>query len=343
MMNSADWISLILPLACLIGSVLLGLWLRRVLIPRLMRLTANTPSEIDDVLLQALRGSIVLWSLMAGMSLAMKFAPIPPDIVQVAWPALQALWIFSVAWVGASALAQLIARYARRWQVGLPMTSLTQQLARLVILTLGVLIILDSLGVKIASLLAALGIGSLAVALGLQDTLANLFAGVYLTISKHINVGDYVKLDTGQEGYVSDIGWRATTILMLPNNMVIVPNAKLSQAIITNFYLPSRELAVTMDVGVDHGSDLERVERVTTEVAKEVLEQVPGGVAGFVPFIRYHTLGESSIQFTVVLRAKEFVDQYLLKHEFIKRLHARYRREGISIPFPTRMVYTKSA
>ena len=115
---------------------------------------------------------------------------------------------------------------------------------------------LNGLGLSITPMLTALGVGGLAVALALQDTLANLFAGVYITIAGQIRVGDYLRLDSGQEGYVADIGWRSTRIRMLPNNLVLVPNAKLSQAIVTNYYLPDRELAVLVEVGVDYGSDL---------------------------------------------------------------------------------------
>ena len=100
-------------------------------------------------------------------------------------------------------------------------------------------------------------------------------------------------------------------------------------------------MAVLVDVGVSYGSDLEEVERATVEVAREVMDEVQGGVPGFAPFIRYHTFGDFSITFTVILRAKEFVDQYLIKHEFVKRLHRRYRDEGIEIPFPIRTVYVR--
>jgi small-conductance mechanosensitive channel len=104
--------------------------------------------------------------------------------------------------------------------------------------------------------------------------------------------------------------------------------------------LPSQDLAVLVDVGVDYSSDLERVEHVVGTVGREVMASVPGGVPEFEPFIRYHTFGDSSICFSVILRAKEFVDQYLIKHEFIKRLHARFASEGIVIPFPIRTIVT---
>jgi small-conductance mechanosensitive channel len=125
--------------------------------------------------------------------------------------------------------------------------------------------------------------------------------------------------------------------------MVLVPNNKLAQATIVNYYLPSRELAVLVEVGVAYDSDLQKVERVTGEVGKAVMAEVAGGVPEFDPFIRIHTLGEYSVNFTVILRGKEFVDQYLIKHEFIKRLLARYRAEGIEIPFPIRTMIERAA
>jgi small-conductance mechanosensitive channel len=125
---------------------------------------------------------------------------------------------------------------------------------------------------------------------------------------------------------------------MLANNLVLVPNAKLAQAIVVNHHLPSHELAVLVEVGVDYASDLRHVERVVTEVGRQVMSDVSGGVSTFEPFIRYHTFADSSINFTVILRAKEFVDQYLIKHEFVKRLHTRFNHEGIVIPFPVRTI-----
>jgi small-conductance mechanosensitive channel len=125
---------------------------------------------------------------------------------------------------------------------------------------------------------------------------------------------------------------------MLANNLVVVPNAKLAQAIVVNHHLPSSDLAVLVEVGVDYASDLRHVERVVTEVGRDVMAQVPGGVPEFEPFIRYHTFADSSVNFTVILRAKEFVDQYLIKHEFVKQLHTRFNAEGIAIPFPIRTI-----
>jgi small-conductance mechanosensitive channel len=93
-----------------------------------------------------------------------------------------------------------------------------------------------------------------------------------------------------------------------------------------------------VDLGVHYDSDLQRVEKVTIEVAREVMREVKGGVPGFEPFIRFHTFGDFSINFSVIMRGKEFTDQYLIKHEFVKRLHARYAAEKIVIPYPIRAI-----
>jgi small-conductance mechanosensitive channel len=110
---------------------------------------------------------------------------------------------------------------------------------------------------------------------------------------------------------------------------------------VRNFYQPTKDLAVLVEVGVSYDSDLAKVERVTIEVAREIMRTVSGGISDFQPFIRYHTFSDFSINFTVIMRGREFVDQYLIKHEFVKRLHERYEMERIEIPFPVRTVHIK--
>lgn len=211
-------------------------------------------------------------------------------------------------------------------------------IAKVVVLAIGFLILLQSVGISVTPLLTALGVGGLAVALALQDTLANLFAGVHILASKKVQRGDYVRLDSGEDGYIVDINWRNTSIRQIPGNVVIVPNAKFADAIVTNYHRPAQEMSVLVEVGVSYNSDLAHVEDVTVDVARQVMHEVEGGVSGHKPFMRYHTFGESSIDFTVILRAREFTDQYVVVHEFVKRLHERYRAEDIEIPFPQRNV-----
>ncbi|OGP08609.1 MAG: hypothetical protein A2048_08920 [Deltaproteobacteria bacterium GWA2_45_12] len=206
------------------------------------------------------------------------------------------------------------------------------------IYTFFILIFLDTAGISITPFIASLGVGSLAIALALQETLASFFAGFYLVADKPIRVGDYVRLESGEEGHVQSIGWRSVRLQQLSNSTIIIPNSKFASSIMTNYYFPKRELAVLVNVRVDYSSDLEKVETITTEVARDIMKAVPGGLPDFEPFIRYGAFGEAGIEFTVILRGREFVDQYLIRHEFIKKLHKRYEEEGIVIPSVLRMV-----
>lgn len=320
------------------GSYAVGLVLKWVVRHRLIALVARTRGQWDDIVVTEFARRVPLWSLLLGIYLAGGFWQLQPSVENALTKTLFVLMVASVTLLCAGIVAKLNVLYGSTLQQALPVTSLTQNIARGVVIAMGLLIALNGLGVSITPMLTALGVGGLAVALALQDTLANLFAGIYITLAGQVRVGDYVRLDTGEEGYVADMAWRSTRIRMLPNNLVLVPNAKLSQANVTNFYLPDRELAVLVEVGVDYDSDLTHVEQLTCDVAKDTLQHVTGGVAEFEPFIRYHTFGDSSINFTVILRAREYVDQYLVKHEFIKRLHDRYRQHGITIPFPIRTI-----
>ena len=266
------------------------------------------------------------------MYIAAGFWVLPDKFSNALDKALYVAAAASLTLLVAEVLVQLVRTHRSTIDPALPATSITESFVRIVVVTLGLLVILAGLGLSITPMLTALGVGGLAIALALQDTLANLFAGFYLTVAKQIRIGNYIRLASGEEGYLVDIDWRASRLRQLSNNTVLIPNAKLSQSIVTNYHLPEQELAVVLEASVDYGSDLDKVERITTEVGRDVMQHVPGGVTSFEPFVRFHTLGDPGIAFSVTLRAREFVDQFLIKHEFVKRLHRRYAAEGIAIP-----------
>ena len=236
---------------------------------------------------------------------------------------------------------QLVVSYADSSDVLRNSQSIIRGTSKLLIISIGSLVILGTLGISITPIVASLGITSLAVALALQPTLENFFSGVQLVIDKPIRVGDFVELDSGEQGFVEKIGWRSTWIKMLPNNIVVMPNSILSQSKVINYYYPEKELSVPVDVGVHYDSDLEHVERVTLEVAKEILHSHKWGINDYDTFVVFHTFDSSSINFTVMLRAEEYFNRFFIKSAFIKALHARYRQEGIVIPYPIRAINTE--
>lgn len=322
---------ILVAVALVLGGLALGLLIRRLVLPRLPQAAGR----------DWLRGPVIWWSTMIGLYLAVEFAKLPGHTGSVLRTALVVLLILSIT--SAFGRGAAVAVSTRVAMLGsLPAVNLVSNLARVVVWGLGGLVILQTLGISITPLITALGVGGLAVGLALQDTLANLFAGVHILVSRQVRPGDYIRLESGEEGYVRDVTWRYTTVLQLPNNLTVVPNAKLASAVITNYHLPSTDLAVLVPVRVSYDSDLARVEAVTVEVGKEAMAEVQGGVPEFEPFIRFTAFADSSIDFTVILRGREVVDQHLIKHEFIKRLHARYRAEGIVIPFPQRTVHLRT-
>jgi len=345
------WLSTLLPdwAAHLVMSVLMiavaylgSLLARRIIVHRLSLLAQRTAGKWDDVLIAELSRRVPFWGFLLGVYLAGGYWALRPQQSALFEKTLFVIAAASVTMLFATFAAALAREYGPKVHGDIPTTSLMQNVIRLLVVVIGLLTILSGLGVSITPLLTTLGVGGLAVALAMQDTLANLFAGFYVTVARQIRIGDYLRLDTADEGFLIDIGWRSSRLRTLANNMIVIPNSKLAQAIITNYDMPDKEIPVPINLRVDYGSDLDNVERVASEVAKDVLKTTPGGVASFEPVVRFHTFGESSIDCTVVLRAREFTDQAVLKHEFVKRLHQRYAKEGIRMPFPVRAVLARA-
>lgn len=324
----------LLPLGIFVIILLAGYLLRRFVLARLSLWARQTDPRMGEVIVSALRTPFLLLCLMLGVYVALEFSAIPEAFVDKADAGLSILAVFTVALVTANILTGFARIRAERTETVPPISSITENIIRIVVYGVGILIILNQFGISIAPILATLGVGGLAVALGLKDTLANFFAGLHIVATKQIRVGDYLKLASGEEGYVQDISWRTTKIRTLGENLVLVPNANLIDMIVINYNLPEKQLLFTVELRVHQDSDLESVERVVCDVATEVMREVPGGVPDFGPSVRYRGIGSSSVDFAVFLSGKEFADQLLIRHEFIKRVHRRFRKEGIVIPYP---------
>lgn len=332
----------IVPLACIASGIIAGLVFEKVILERLKIIARKTVWEGDEIILAALKGFFLSFFVILGLYFALKYHVETPRYLDILEKVFTVGIILLVTSIIGRISAGLIQMYSQRATNGFFSTSIFGNLTWALILIMGGLMILQYLNISIAPILTALGVGGIAVALALQDTLSNLFAGIHIIAAKQIKPGDYIKLSSGEEGFVMDITWRYSNIRALSNNITIISNAEMAKARVTNFDLLEKEMAVLVQIGVSYDSDLEKVEAVTSEVAKEVMKELEGGVTEFDPFIRFHTFGDSSIDFTVILRGREFADQYLIKHEFIKRLHRRYSEEGIQIPFPIRTIHMDS-
>jgi small-conductance mechanosensitive channel len=338
----SDTFQMVAPALVFVVTLLLGLLLRRLLFRALIRWAQKTAGQIDDIIVHSVRGPFMIWVLMLSIHFAAQVSPLPTKISNLIAKILLFLLVVSLTIVGARLASEVVRVYGSRSQGALPVTSLTQNVVRIVVAIIGILILLNSLGINITPLLTALGVGGLAVALALQDTLANFFAGFYVNLAGNVRPGDYIKLNSGEEGYVSDIGWRSTAMKALNNNIIIVPNSKLAQAIVTNYYLPDKRISFSIPVSVSYESDPDQVEKILLDESQMGLGRIPGLLSEPAPTVRFNPgFGSSSLDFTLICHVSEFVDQYLVQHELRKRILARFRQEGIGFPLPARTVYVR--
>lgn len=337
-----DWSKYLFPILFSLGILLGAIILRLILSKYLHRLAERTKIPWDEVIIEVLKNYILFWGLLLAIHVFLSFIEIPAHIFRLINKGLLILFVLSLALSGSRLLIKLVDFYlAHKTGISSRIT-LIEIFLKITVYSIAFIAVLHLLDINIAPFITTFGIAGLAVGLALKDTLENFFSGLHILMARQIKPGDFIRLESGEEGFVEDINWRTTTIKTQQNNLIIIPNAKLAQSRILNYHLPMEELSVLINVGVSYDSDLERVERITLEVAKELMKTHPAGVPDFEPLLRYHTFGDFSINFNVILRCKEAGARFQLIHDFIKKLHRRYKEEGIVIPYPIRTVYLRN-
>lgn len=316
---------------------------------RLLKLlTSRTRTALDDLLVKALSRPIFLLVLVQGFFIALTSVTFldryQPDINK-AWPiVIIAVVGYAVQRVAAALLTWYGQAIAGKSRSGLDarLLPILRRIVVMVIFAITLVIILDELHIAISPLIAGLGIGGLAVALALQPTLTNFIASAYIVSEGRLGVGDRIQVEGGPTGTIEDIGWRTTKLRSPQNNLVIIPNSKLADSIITNFQAPQPAIVVTIACGVSYESDLEQVRQVTLEVLQQVINESEEAIKDFEPLVRFFEFGDSNINFRAIFQAKDFGAQFTLTDVFISRLHQRFLQEGIEINYPVRkLVYSQ--
>jgi len=324
----------------IIVAIITSLVINRIILPRLRKRAARTQSAFQRMLFKSLKGEITIWIYGLGVYLILQvlrpMSFMTPSIYGTVATVIGFIVLFSFLWFIRDLSDEIINYYARKGTI--PRSSLFGNLIKYAIIILFVILILDQFGISITSFIAALGIGGLAIALALQETLSNIIAGLSVITSGQIQEGEYIELDSGESGYVTDISWRNTTIRTLDQELVIIPNSKLSNSTIKNTGKPMQETRLRVHVGVGYESDLDLVEKVTLEVAKKVVADHPKGITEFTPILLFNELADSSINYSVVMKVQDFDARRQVRHQFIKSLIKTYREHNINIPFPIRTV-----
>lgn len=329
-------------LTVVVASVIL-LIIRAILFSILHHWAKKTKTEIDNLIIATIKFPSILFCLGFGLYIGLDTFEIPPKYAAYLVKATHILIILSVTVALANLLTKLFINYVEKKAVSVQTTGLLNTIIKIAIYLIGFIIVLHTFGVSIAPLITALGIGGLAVGLALKDTLENLFAGIHIMTEKTIRIGDFIRLETGQEGFVEDISWRTTRIRMIPNNLIIIPNSKLAQSIVLNYFLPEKRMSLQIPISVSYDSDPEKVEKIVIEEVKKAFAEVPGLLREPEPTVRFIPgFGESSLDFTLICHIKDVTEQFTVQHELRKRIFKRFKEEGIEIPFPQRVVWLKN-
>jgi small-conductance mechanosensitive channel len=346
--NNADpWVRYAISIG--IFLVFLGLaFASRFILTRVIgALAKRTKTTLDDRIIQAIQPPVFVALIALGMWLAIIQVPdssisehdaITNRVFAIVYISIVAIALARVvnaiaAWYGAE--------IATRTQTNIDdkVLPIFRKVANFVIYAIAFMVILDRLNINISPFIASLGIGGLAVALALQSTLTNLLAGTYVTADGVIKKGHYIMLENGPEGYVEEISWRSTKLRHWQGNLIVLPNSKLAEAVVTDFEAPDMSMWFTVTCGVSYDSDLEKVERVALEVAKGLVQKLPEGAKDEEPLVRFSEFGDSNINFAVVLKAANRLGQFSMKTELIKALHKRFKEEGLEIQYPARKLY----
>ena len=348
--KNIDWLALgeklIIPACILVFSFCVGVMINRMLTQKLAKHVKSTESEIMEIFFRAMRGVPIYLSIVIGLYWSVTTSDMPAALEKLFSYILFAMIVFSITRVIERTLSGFI-RLKFSDSSDVTQSTLLDTIFRAAIYASGALIILDYFDISIAPIMAAMGFGSVAIAMGVKEPLENIFTGLLLMVSKQVRVNDYIRLSTGDEGRIIDINWRFITV-MPPNegSVVVIPNKVIANAVTSNYSQPRDDIILVVPIGVSYDSDLEHVERVTVEVARELQIKIDGyeplfnengvDINKLAPVVRFQKFNDSSIDFNAVLHVQTFTNQYVLKHEFIKAITKRYREEGINIPFPIR-------
>ena len=338
------WLDPALAGGVFLASLLFAFIFHKLIFRLLLRIAIWTPSDFDVRLVAALRMPMTLGIVLLGGYLALSLPLL--DLGDTAQLVVNTIARVLAVLLGVAAVSSVVST-AFSWYMGRDLSGaepttadrlmpLFRRIATGLVYGLGGLVVLDQLNINISPLIAGLGLGGLAVALAIQPTLANLFAGTYVMTEGVIHTGDYIELENGVAGYVLDVGWRSTRIRTWSNNLVVIPNSRFAETIITNYQEPEPQVNVYLVCGVSYDTDLAVVERVSYEVMRDVLETEPQAVKEYGCYFGYENFGESNVDFWLFVQARDRLGTFIVRSTLMRELHRRFAEEGIVINYPVR-------
>ncbi len=297
--------------------------------------------QLNTILTAAWQGVLSWIGLATGVYFAAKYIELLAESKVFLGSMLTVVLVLLFTWGIARMIAGLVSHWMVKAKGGAQASSTIKVTTHIVVFTVGILVALQTVGVAITPIITALGVGGLAVALAIRPVLEDIFAGLQLLFSNTIKPGDFIEISEEYKGRVIDISWRTTTLDSFGNNQKIIPNSKLVKSTVINYDRPDKPCSVRLTLTIAYSSDLDKVERVVISEATKVIQQNEVAYQDFEPLVRFKNFADYGIEMQVIVKAKEYSDQYLLSHELYKALHKRLKKEKIKIPYPITEVQLK--
>jgi len=347
----APWVKFeyILSLFFFILAVL-SLWSRRLLRRLLLRafLMDKKLTKAEKILV-SLSSWISYFFFLLFINLAVDQLFLPPKVLKIVNTAFFILYVVIGTFVLIRLVEIAVEKLSERLKLEASPTeiplidtyySMISKIINVFIVFVALIAILDRFGVNVASLITSLGVGSLAVGLAAQDTIKNFISGILLVTDRQFRIGDrvYIK-DIDVEGYVYDIGLRTTRILTITgNNLITVPNSKLTEGIIENAFYPDPKVKDSVEIGVAYGTDVDKVK----ELLLKAVEGVPGVLEDPPPSVYFIQFGDSALIFKLIYYLEKKDVAFGAKSLINERIKALFEENGVEIPFPQQDVWFRN-
>jgi len=235
-----NWLYIAVPLVIFLATYVVGLWVRRVVYRAFNRWVVGK-WEGSQLIIQTTRTQFIYWFLIFGAFIAVQISKLDSSAKVLANKILASLLVFSITWVVATLSIKILKLYIGDVKRLQPSEPLILNSVRIVIAVVGALILLDVWGVPTTPIILLLAAVILIAALAFRDVLANLLTGLQLAQGEQIRVGDFIKLEYGESGYVTDVTWRNTQIRTLDGNLILIPNSRLVQSTVINYGRPLKK------------------------------------------------------------------------------------------------------
>ena len=333
-------------LIILVVTIVVGWLLKNVVINALRRVVKRTATDLDDkILALAERPSIVLvW--IVGLYLGVTELPFPDKAGILLSGVLLIAVVLVTIRVATRVSVVLLLAYGRRvhddsgkQRFEKDYVPLVSKVIGTAFILMGLISVLHHFGQDVSSVVAALGIGGLAISFAAKDTLGNMFAGFTILLDRPFRPGDRIKLATGEIGDVLEVGTRSTRLRLIDENMLIVPNSELVNTRVVNFNFPSHSTRASIEVGVAYGADVEKVKKIILDAIASQPEVLPPP-----PVVLLTSFGDSALMFASSYVVAEYADAGLVQDRVRVRVYTDLQAAKIKIPYPTReLIHVGSA